>query len=122
MLDVGYFSTIGAFVVICVTSPWAMDRFPEPALAGRIWDRYFVSGGKTAEAPFRDLPMYTAAPRVERQALAVLAGFVGFGAAYVRELEARSIRDALAATGGNKLAASRLLGISRATLYEKLGK
>ena len=38
----------------------------------------------------------------------------------VAELEARSIRDALAATGGNKLAASRLLGIARATLYEKL--
>ena len=38
----------------------------------------------------------------------------------IAELEARSIRDALAATGGNKLAASRLLGISRATLYEKL--
>ena len=28
--------------------------------------------------------------------------------------------EALAATGGNKLAASRLLGIARATLYEKL--
>ena len=38
----------------------------------------------------------------------------------VAELEARAIRDALAATGGNKLAASRLLGIARATLYEKL--
>ena len=38
----------------------------------------------------------------------------------VAELEASAIRDALAATGGNKLAASRLLGISRATLYEKL--
>jgi transcriptional regulator with PAS, ATPase and Fis domain len=38
----------------------------------------------------------------------------------VAELEARSIHDALEATAGNKLAASRLLGISRATLYEKL--
>ena len=38
----------------------------------------------------------------------------------VAELEARSIRAALALTGGNKLAASRLLGIARATLYEKL--
>ncbi len=38
----------------------------------------------------------------------------------VAELEARAIRQALATTGGNKLAASRLLGISRATLYEKL--
>ena len=38
----------------------------------------------------------------------------------VAELEADAIRDALVATGGNKLAASRLLGISRATLYERL--
>ncbi len=38
----------------------------------------------------------------------------------VSELESRSILQALAATGGNKLAAARLLGIARATLYEKL--
>ena len=38
----------------------------------------------------------------------------------VAELEARSIRQAMHATGGNKLAAARLLGISRATLYLKL--
>ncbi len=38
----------------------------------------------------------------------------------IAELEARSIREALARTRGNKLAASRLLGISRASLYEKL--
>ena len=39
----------------------------------------------------------------------------------VAELEMRAIREALAATGGNKLAAAKLLGISRATLYDKLG-
>ena len=38
----------------------------------------------------------------------------------VAELEAGAIRDALVVTRGNKLAASRLLGISRATLYQKL--
>jgi transcriptional regulator with PAS, ATPase and Fis domain len=39
----------------------------------------------------------------------------------IAELEMRAIREALVTTGGNKLAAAKLLGISRATLYEKLG-
>ncbi len=38
----------------------------------------------------------------------------------VAELEQRAIAAALQATGGNKLATARLLGISRATLYERL--
>jgi hypothetical protein len=38
----------------------------------------------------------------------------------IAELEARAIHDALLATGGNKLAAARLLGIARATLDDKL--
>ena len=38
----------------------------------------------------------------------------------VSELESRAVLQALAATGGNKLAAARLLGIARATLYDKL--
>lgn len=38
----------------------------------------------------------------------------------VAELEQKAIAAALASTGGNKLATSRLLGISRATLYERM--
>jgi DNA-binding NtrC family response regulator len=39
----------------------------------------------------------------------------------IAELEQRSIRAALARTQGNRAAAARLLGISRASLYDKLG-
>jgi DNA-binding NtrC family response regulator len=38
----------------------------------------------------------------------------------VAEVERRAIAAALAASGGNKLAAARRLGISRATLYGRL--
>ena len=38
----------------------------------------------------------------------------------VAELERRAIAAALASTGGNKLATARLLGISRATLYDRM--
>jgi len=38
----------------------------------------------------------------------------------VTELEQRAIAAAMKTTGGNKLATARLLGISRAKLYERL--
>jgi DNA-binding NtrC family response regulator len=38
----------------------------------------------------------------------------------VAQLEQRAIAAAMSATGGNKVAAARMLGISRAKLYERL--
>ncbi|WP_246589916.1 sigma-54 interaction domain-containing protein [Marinobacterium ramblicola] len=40
----------------------------------------------------------------------------------LREAEQRAIREALQLTGGNRSEAARLLGISRAALYQKLGR
>ncbi len=35
----------------------ATDRFPLPALAERVWQRYYVPGGKAATVPFRPTPL-----------------------------------------------------------------
>jgi DNA-binding NtrC family response regulator len=40
----------------------------------------------------------------------------------VSELERKMIRAALEQSGGNKASTARLLGISRATLYQKLAE
>ena len=61
------------------------------------------------------------APPPPDQAALALTGIRPLAEA-VSELESRAILQALAATGGNKLAAARLLGIARATLYEKLAE
>jgi transcriptional regulator with PAS, ATPase and Fis domain len=78
--------------------------------------------GKLPAAMFRAEPAVRVPAAVQVPEEAVLPGGAGFVPLpqAIAALEARAIRDALAATGGNKLAASRLLGISRATLYEKL--
>jgi transcriptional regulator with PAS, ATPase and Fis domain len=75
------------------------------------------------EAALTPTPM----PQVETQADAMIRDETGAVRSPIKplpqavaELEARAIRDALQSTRGNKLAASRLLGIARATLYEKL--
>jgi transcriptional regulator with PAS, ATPase and Fis domain len=63
--------------------------------------------------PAPPLPLQPAAPTVVGHAQRPLAE-------QVAELERQAIQAALTATGGNKLAAARMLGISRAKLYERL--
>ena len=59
-------------------------------------------------------------PGGERAAASALAQALRPLPQLIAELERSSIESALSATGGNKVSAARLLGISRATLYEKL--
>ena len=41
-----------------------LDAFPFPAMARRVWQEYFVAGGKSAQAPYSLLPMHQSrAPR-----------------------------------------------------------
>jgi nitronate monooxygenase len=36
----------------------AFDAFPFPAMAKRVWDAYFIPGGKAADAPYTVLPLH----------------------------------------------------------------
>ncbi len=65
-----------------------------------------VVPGATTEAPAIDEPQEGAATLPER----------------IAALERAAIREALRATGGNRLQAARRLGIARATLYQKLAE
>jgi transcriptional regulator with PAS, ATPase and Fis domain len=100
----GFTTGPGAFT----SAPMPLDSAPLP-LPG------WPNGSTTAPAPLAhgfgasqpgalvdDAPLQTTLPQA------------------IAELEGRAIRAALAATGGNKVAAARMLGIARATLYEKL--
>ena len=54
----------------------ALDRFPVPRLAERVWDDYYVAGGKAPGKSFVTPPMPTTAPSADWQALCVVANFV----------------------------------------------
>jgi nitronate monooxygenase len=53
-----------------------LDHFPVPAIAERIWQQYFVPGGKGAGRPFKPLPLHDVnAPR-ELAELCITGNFV----------------------------------------------
>lgn len=53
----------------------ALDRFPWPAMARRVWDAYFVSGGIAPDAPYRATPMTTAHLTRAHMELLVVANY-----------------------------------------------
>jgi len=82
---------------------------------------------RLVEQVLRDSGLSVVAPALVAWPVAVEQGDgVGAGdplrplAVQVAEVEARAIQAALQATGGNKMAAARLLGLSRAKLYARL--
>ena len=53
----------------------ALEHFPNPTIAGRILDRYYISGGKSERDPFKNPPMYSLDPSRELLELTVAANF-----------------------------------------------
>jgi len=54
----------------------AVEQFPYPEIAWRVWERYFVAGGKSPGQGFRLIPMPSAQPPRSLTELTVLANFV----------------------------------------------
>jgi nitronate monooxygenase len=54
----------------------AMDQFPVQEIAHRVWDRYFVPGGKKPRAPFKSKPLASIKPSRALTDLIVVGSFV----------------------------------------------
>lgn len=54
----------------------ALDQFPIPEIAERIWQKYYIPGGKTQDAPFVALPKHVKDAPPEQFELCVVANFV----------------------------------------------
>ena len=54
----------------------ALRHFPVADMAQRVLDRYWIPGGKAADAPFRAKPVHTARVHTALQELTIVANFV----------------------------------------------
>lgn len=55
---------------------FALEHFPSPEIAQRILDKYFIPGGKPADAPYRSVPAHAAKPCRSLIELTIAANFV----------------------------------------------
>jgi nitronate monooxygenase len=53
----------------------ALDRFPDPEIAGRVCDRYFIPGGKQPDKPYKSIPRYCIKPKESLLELTMVANF-----------------------------------------------
>ena len=54
----------------------ALDHFPFPEIARRVWDQYFVEGGIAPGQPYKPIPIFTAEPSQNAFDLNTLANYV----------------------------------------------
>jgi nitronate monooxygenase len=54
----------------------ALNYFPFPLMAERAWDKFYVPGGKPANASYKTLPMHTKDTPRELSELCIVANFV----------------------------------------------
>jgi nitronate monooxygenase len=53
-----------------------LDRFPVPAIAERIWEQYYIPGGKAPGRPFTPLPLHEVNGPRKLAELCIVANFV----------------------------------------------
>ena len=53
----------------------AFAAFPQPEVAQRVWERYYVEGGKAADAPFKSKPVATVKMSTALLDLVVISNF-----------------------------------------------
>jgi nitronate monooxygenase len=53
-----------------------LDRFPFPAMAERIWNAYYIAGGREGRQPYRKLAMHQRDDSRELRELCIAANFV----------------------------------------------
>jgi nitronate monooxygenase len=54
----------------------ALDHFPVPEVAKRVWDRYFLEGGVAEDQKYKGMPMHSVASPGHLDELAVTGNFV----------------------------------------------
>ncbi|MDP1809240.1 MAG: nitronate monooxygenase [Actinomycetota bacterium] len=53
----------------------ALDHFPVPGIARRVWDQYFIPGGKAAGDAYKKIPIFTVNPGAALLELGVVSNF-----------------------------------------------
>jgi nitronate monooxygenase len=53
----------------------ALDRFPDQEMVKRVWDKYYVEGGKPADKPYKSPSMWTIEPNHDLEEATILGNY-----------------------------------------------